>query len=114
MDLAGAFGDIGVLFPIAVALITLNHLNPTAVFLAAVVLLAAGIAFGVIAQWGEMPALVWAPLPIALLHPSWAELWQVLPLLVLPQLPLTFGNSIVATEDTARLLYGEQARRVTV
>src|SRR5581483_12307129 len=35
MDIAGAFGDIGVLFPIAIALITLNHLNPTALFLAA-------------------------------------------------------------------------------
>ncbi|MBZ5565980.1 MAG: putative sulfate/molybdate transporter, partial [Acidobacteriia bacterium] len=35
LDIAGAFGDIGVLFPIAIALITLNHLNPTAVFLAA-------------------------------------------------------------------------------
>ena len=35
LDIAGAFGDIGVLFPIAIALITLNHLNPTAVFLTA-------------------------------------------------------------------------------
>ena len=35
MDVAGAFGDIGVLFPIAMALITLNHLNSTAVFLSA-------------------------------------------------------------------------------
>jgi SulP family sulfate permease len=35
LDVAGAFGDIGVLFPIAIALITLNHLNPTAVFLGA-------------------------------------------------------------------------------
>jgi len=239
MDVAGAFGDIGVLFPIAVALITLNHLNPTAVFLtagvayiaagwyfrvpmavqpfkavaaialalnlpptaiasagllmgivlaliavtnsatwlaklftlpivrgiqlglglllaregvrliakgdlmfatrgvagwaiavlaatlllacarsrrfpAALVLLGAGIAFGVITQWGRMPALGWAPVPIALLHPNLAELWQVLPLLVLPQLPLTFGNAIVATEDTAKILYRERAERVTV
>lgn len=35
LDVAGAFGDVGVLFPIAIALISLNHLNPTAVFLAA-------------------------------------------------------------------------------
>jgi sulfate permease, SulP family len=35
MDVAGAFGDVGVLFPIAIALITLNHLNPTALFLVA-------------------------------------------------------------------------------
>src|SRR5512137_2406440 len=34
-DIAGAFGDIGILFPIAIALISLNHLNPTAVFLTA-------------------------------------------------------------------------------
>jgi SulP family sulfate permease len=43
-----------------------------------------------------------------------AELQMVLPLLVVPQFALTFGNSIVATENTARILYGEQARRVTV
>ena len=34
-DVAGAFGDIGILFPIAIALVSLNHMNPTAVFLAA-------------------------------------------------------------------------------
>src|ERR1700740_55853 len=34
-DIAGAFGDIGILFPIAIALISLTHLNPTAVFLTA-------------------------------------------------------------------------------
>ena len=34
-DVAGAFGDIGVLFPIAIALISLNHVDPTAAFLAA-------------------------------------------------------------------------------
>ena len=39
---------------------------------------------------------------------------RVLPLLVVPQFALTFGNSIVATENTARILYGEQAQRVTV
>ena len=35
LDVAGAFGDIGVLFPIAIALISLNRMNPTAVFLTA-------------------------------------------------------------------------------
>ena len=34
-DVAGAFGDIGVLFPIAIALISLNGVDPTAAFLAA-------------------------------------------------------------------------------
>ncbi len=242
LDVAGAFGDIGVLFPIAIALITLNHLNPTAVFLAAgltyvlagwyfqipisvqplkavaaialamglspsaiasagvlmgiflaiiavtntaallaklftlpivrgiqlglglllareglrlivgrqsilavsneasvtgwevalgaailllgfhkstrypaaLVLLAAGVAAGLLTQWGEMPQFVWGPLPLQLLHPRADEFWRVLPLLVIPQFALTFGNSIVATENTAQILYGPQARRVTV
>ena len=242
LDVAGAFGDIGVLFPIAIALITLNHLNPTAVFLAAgltyilaswyfripisvqplkavaaialatglspsaiasagvligvllaiiavtntagllaklftlpivrgiqlglglllaregvrlilgrpstltlwngasvagwgvalgaailllgfykssrypaaLVLLAVGIALGLLAQWGKMPQFVWGPLPLQFLHPHANEFWRVLPLLVIPQFALTFGNSIVATENTAQILYGPQARRVTV
>ncbi len=242
LDVAGAFGDIGVLFPIAIALITLNHLNPTAVFLAAgltyilagwyfripisvqplkavaaialatglspsaiasagvlmgillailaatntaallaklftlpivrgiqlglglllaregfrlifghqsilalsngaavagwevalgaailllvshdstrypaaLVLLAVGVALGLLAQWGKMPQFVWGPLPLNFLHPRSEEFWRVLPLLVIPQFALTFGNSIVATENTAQILYGPQARRVTV
>ena len=241
LDVAGAFGDVGVLFPIAIALITLNHLNPTALFLtagltyclaaryfqipiavqpfkavaaialalalspsevasagllmgvllllvgvtniagwlaklftlpivrgiqlglglvlareglrlvmgsrsgpplpggelaswlialaaaalllalrdsrrfpAALVLLALGIVLGVALQGGKLPALSFGPVAPQLLHPKWSELKRVLPLLVVPQFALTFGNSIVATENTARILYGEQAQRVTV
>ena len=242
LDIAGAFGDVGVLFPIAIAFITLNHMNPTAVFLAAgltyllagtyfqipiavqplkavaaialsmalppssiasagllmgillafvgvtnlatwlaklfslpivrgiqlglglllareglrlmlrpqsslvmtggtsiaaweialggallllifqgssrfpaaLVLLAAGILAGLLVHSAKLPSPGWGPLPLQLLHPRAAELWRVLPLLVVPQFALTFGNSIVATKDTAQILYGGQARRVTV
>jgi SulP family sulfate permease len=241
LDFAGAFGDIGVLFPIAIALITLNHLNPTALFLtagltyclaaryfqipiavqpfkavaaialalslspaevasagllmgallllvgitnlagqlaklftlpivrgiqlglglvllreglrlvmgargslpfpggeaaswlialaggalllalrdsrrfpAALVLLALGIILGVALHGGKLPVLSIGPVTPQLLHPNWNELKRVLPLLVIPQFALTFGNSIVATENTARILYGQQADRVTV
>ena len=242
LDLAGAFGDIGVLFPIAIALITLNHMNPTAVFLtagltyvlagryfqipiavqpfkavaaialamslspsaiagagllmgvlllliagthlasklarlfslpivrgiqlglglllvreglrlmvrqqsslelaggtsiaswhialgggvillllhrsrrfpAALVLLAAGAALGLLISRGGLPSFTLGPVPIRFYHPHWNELRRVMLLLVVPQFALTFGNSIVATEDTARILYGPQARRVTV
>lgn len=69
LDIAGAFGDVGVLFPIAI--------------------------------------------PLSLLHLDSADLWRVLPLLVVPQFALTFGNSIVASENTARILYIEQANRVS-
>ena len=34
-DISGAFGDIGVLFPVTIALITKNGFNPTALFLTA-------------------------------------------------------------------------------
>jgi SulP family sulfate permease len=241
LDVAGAFGDIGVLFPIAIALITLNHLNPTAVFLtaglaycvaaryfqipmavqpfkavaaialalslspaeiasagllmglllllvgvtnmagqlarlftlpivrgiqlglglvllreglrlvmgtrgghpvpggehvawlialagaavllalrnsrrfpAALVLLALGIILGIALGAGKLPPLSFGPVMPQLLHPHWSELRRVLPLLVVPQFALTFGNSIVATQNTAQILYGERADRVTV
>jgi sulfate permease, SulP family len=242
LDVAGAFGDIGVLFPIAIALITLNHLNPTAVFLAAgltyilagryfqipiavqpfkavaaialamslspsaiasagllmgvlllliaitdlatqlaklfslpivrgiqlglglllareglrlmlgpkssltfgggasiaaweialggaaillllqgsrrlpaaLALLIAGMVLGLAAHWGRLPSLAFGLVPIQLLHPQWNELRSVIFLLVVPQFALTFGNSIVATENTAQILYGAQSRRVTV
>jgi SulP family sulfate permease len=241
LDVAGAFGDIGVLFPIAIALITLNHLNPTALFLtagltyclaaryfqipiavqpfkavaaialalslspaevasagllmgvlllvvgvtnlagwlarlftlpivrgiqlglglvlareglrlvigsrsgqplpggelaswlialtgaalllalrdsrrfpAALVLLALGIVLGVALHGGKLPPLSFGPVMPQLLHPHWSEIKRVLPLLVIPQFALTFGNSVVATENTARILYGERAQRVTV
>jgi hypothetical protein len=51
-DVAGAFGDTGVLFPIAIALITLNHLNPTALFLTA------GLTYCLAARYFEIPIAV--------------------------------------------------------
>ena len=52
LDVAGAFGDIGVLFPIAIALITLNHLNPTALFLTA------GLTYCLAARYFQIPMAV--------------------------------------------------------
>jgi sulfate permease, SulP family len=62
---------------------------------AALVLLGAGITLGLVVHWTGLPHLSWGPLPIEVLHPRATELWKVLPLLVLPQLALTFGNSIM-------------------
>jgi sulfate permease, SulP family len=240
-DVAGAFGDIGILFPIAIALISLNHMNPTAVFLtaglayvlagayfripmavqpfkavaaialalqlspssissagllmgillafigltnlvtplarlftlpivrgiqlglglilvregirlalgaksgpllvggvtipaweialggaavllllqrsdripSALVLLVAGVLVGSLARRQGLGSLAWGPVSIDLLHPHASELRAVLVALVLPQFALTFGNSIVAAENTAQVLYHERARRVT-
>ena len=81
---------------------------------AALVLLALGIILGVALHGGKLPLLSIGPVTPQLLHPNWNELKRVLPLLVIPQFALTFGNSIVATENTAQILYGQQAERVTV
>jgi len=222
---SGAFGDIGVLFPIAIALIAKNGFNPTALFLMAglfyiasayyfkitmpvqplkamaaiaiasglsfEVINAAGLAMGLIlfllafsglsAKLGKlfpvsvirgiqlglgimlvkaslnlinsevytavlagalliaslflikkMPPLI--PLliigiffslkginlsaagPVALnpIIPDMDALWKGFTVLVLPQIALTFGNAIVATEATGKLLYGQKAERLNL
>jgi SulP family sulfate permease len=80
---------------------------------AALVLLCAGVIVGLAAHWRALPALALGPLPVAFLHPQMTELKLAFLTLVVPQFALTFGNAIVATENTAQLLYGPQARRVT-
>jgi MFS superfamily sulfate permease-like transporter len=42
-----------------------------------------------------------------------AALWTALTVLVLPQIPLTFANSCLATADAARTYFGERAARVS-
>ena len=41
-----------------------------------------------------------------------AAVWTALTLLVLPQVPLTFANSCVATADAAQTYFGERAASV--
>ncbi|MCL5966001.1 MAG: putative sulfate/molybdate transporter [Deltaproteobacteria bacterium] len=58
------------------------------------------------------PAMGW-------IAPKWgvpadADLYTVLVVLLLPQIPLTFANSVVATAETSRQYFGEGARRVTI
>jgi SulP family sulfate permease len=107
----------GQLTPWLIALIggaLLLALRDSRRFPAALVLLTLGIILGVVMNGGKLPPLSFGPVTPELLHPRWCEIKKVLPLLVMPQFALTFGNSIVATENTARILYGEQAKRVTV
>ncbi|MDO8747308.1 MAG: putative sulfate/molybdate transporter [Thermodesulfovibrionales bacterium] len=224
-DISGAFGDIGVLFPIAIALIAKNGFNPTALFLMAglfyitsayyfkitmpvqplkamaaiaistglsvEVINAAGIVMGVILilisvtglsmklgqlfpvsvirgiQLGlgmmliktstslmnadmfvvllsgvilmvsvfitkKIPPLIpiiilgiilslkgiqsaaMGPVALTLGLPSFNNLWTGFIILVLPQIALTFGNAIVATEATGRMLYGDRAGRLNL
>lgn len=222
-DISGAFGDIGVLVPLSIALIVKNGFNPTALFLMAglyyvmsayyfritmpvqplkamsaiaiasglsfEVVNAAGIAMGVILifislsglsvklgsffpvsvirgiQLGlgmmlvksasglissdiliavlaglllitniplikKIPSLIpilmlgavfsikglnapgIGPVALSPAMPDADSLWRGFTLLVLPQIALTFGNAIVATEATGKLLYGQMAGRL--
>jgi len=47
-----------------------------------------------------------------LILPTWSQLEAAFFLLVIPQVALTFGNAVVATRETAKLLFGERAERV--
>lgn len=56
----------------------------------------------------------------ALWHPSierdafaWSTLWSALVLLVIPQIPLTLGNAVVAVTDVERRYFGDRSVRVT-
>jgi SulP family sulfate permease len=74
--------------------------------------LAAGAAVGV-AVSGLPSGLDLGPQAVGLSVPSAAAFGTALTTLVLAQIPLTFGNSVVATVDAEREYFGDRARRVT-
>jgi hypothetical protein len=45
--------------------------------------------------------------------PNTADLWIALTVLVIPQLPLTLGNAVVGTRDTAQTYFKEKAHRAS-
>jgi SulP family sulfate permease len=75
--------------------------------------------FGLLLGLAERPSGSLSSLAVGWIPPEWsvpftADLYTVLVVLLLPQIPLTFANSVVATAETSRLYFGEEARRVTV
>ena len=61
----------------------------------------------------ERGALELGPSAVELPSLDGAAFWTAATVLVLPQLPLSFANSCLATADAARTYFGESARRVT-
>jgi sulfate permease, SulP family len=78
---------------------------------AALLILGAGLAAG-IAIDGGLPDAGVGPQGVGLSWPDGAAFGTALTTLVLAQLPLTFGNSVVATTDAERTYFGERAARV--
>lgn len=70
-----------------------------------------GVAAG-IAVAGGVPEVGLGPQPVALSVPDGGAFATALTALVIAQLPLTFGNSVVATADAERGYFGERAARV--
>ena len=86
---------------------------PSRRFPAALMLLAGGVVVGLLDHGRELHSLCAGPAALDFLRPSAAEVKRMFIVLALPQFALTFGNSIVATENTARVLFGVRANRVT-
>jgi SulP family sulfate permease len=75
-------------------------------------LLTFGLGAGVI--FGSIPGLDrLSPTLPTIAMPNSSDFWLALTVLVIPQLPLTLGNAVVGTRDTARTYFKDQARRVT-
>ena len=82
-------------------------------FPAALVIVGAGILVGI--PFLPSSGFAWdvGPTAVQLYAPSLADYIAALVLLVIPQIPLTIGNAVIGTTDTARSLFGtgEATRR---
>jgi SulP family sulfate permease len=74
-----------------------------------IVLVAVGLA---IAFANQAPDLSVGPSAVSVPSVDTAAAWTALTLLVLPQIPLTFANSCLATADAAQTYFGERAAPV--
>jgi SulP family sulfate permease len=73
----------------------------------------AGLAIGEPVEWSSLrPGL---HLPQLLPHgwPAWRDVWWVLPVVVLPQLPMTVGNAVLANTDLTWEYFPRRAGRMT-
>lgn len=84
---------------------------------AALVLIVLGIILGIfIGKPIDAASLNWSihlPKPIPYGWPSVDDLIWVLPVLVLPQIPMTIGNAIISNTDITHEYFGERAKRAT-
>ncbi len=112
LNLAGVSLPLGILIGLA-ALGLILTLKDNRRFPAGLVVICLGLMVG---AWNSRLAglenltLGWQVPGISL--PRWSDFVVAIPVLLLPQLPLTFANSIMATTDTASQYFGSQAKKV--
>jgi len=79
---------------------------------AALALLAAGLALGVLAGTNRLPELALGPQPLQLALPSPGTFATAFWTLTVPQVGLSLGNSLMATSSAARTYFGERGESV--
>lgn len=79
---------------------------------AALIVFTLGITISLISGF-SLKELALGPTPVTFFLPQARQLWLALLLLVIPQLPLTVGNSIAATASLEKDYFGTRAKRVT-
>ncbi len=87
-----------------------RHRWPGAVFAILLGLVAVAASGSLGRLIGDLHAGISLPKPVL---PRLSDLGSALVLLVLPQIPLTLGNAVFATVDTAKQYFGDGAARVT-
>ena len=72
-----------------------------------------GLVFGTHAGFAQLAPSIYLPelLPFGL--PNIADLTLAMLVLVLPQIPMTIGNAIIANADLAKEYFGEDSKKVT-
>jgi SulP family sulfate permease len=108
--------NIGIILGV-VGLITTFLLLDNRKIPAAVLVVAGGIAVGLFigkpVKWEEMKIGFHLPRFFPYGLPSWSDIIWVLPVLVLPQLPMTIGNAILSNTDVMHEYFGEKAHRAS-
>lgn len=67
---------------------------------------------GVLLPEVKFSGFSFGPNPLSLFFPSFDDLLTAFVILIIPQIPLTLGNSIVATSDLAKEYFGDRAKKV--
>lgn len=79
---------------------------------AALVVISFGLIIGLSVSF--LPTnLSFGPQPFSFAFPSAQDFYLALMLLVLPQLPMTLANSVIATNDVSKKYFGDKAKRVS-
>lgn len=84
---------------------------------AAVLVVLGGIVVGLFigkpVKWEELKIGFYLPRFFPYGLPSWNDIFWVLPVLVLPQIPMTIGNAILSNTDVMHEYFGEEAQRAS-